>query len=141
MSICAIPPCFGKLEPFLNNIAVGTFDFARSNRQICRHGALVIELLWAIGEVPVTTPDRCILVGYFFRFAVWGNVGKDLDHLAGQHQFFLLCQPDGVGFTTAARRSGRQVASKMHEINEITSLFGKDPVTWLAIHGAPSPTQ
>ena len=57
-------PGTGQLEPFLDHMAVGAFDFPRANRQPFFEGALVIQLGQAVEKVAVAVGHGAFVTGF-----------------------------------------------------------------------------
>ena len=62
LGIVRTPPCARALHALLNNIAVGAFNFSRSNGQVTLDGVFVIELIPSVVEVSVALSDGGIAV-------------------------------------------------------------------------------
>ena len=68
LGIVDCPPCAGKFEPFLDDIAMSALDFPGADGKISGDGRPVVELAGAIGNVALAGPNRRLLVWNGIRF-------------------------------------------------------------------------
>jgi len=125
--ICRTPPCARGLQALLNNVAVCAFNLARADGKALRHGALIVELVWAMAQVSVALSCRRIAIGKVGFFKMWLQGLQDLVGLPRFEPCLLLVHPSRfcLGILGHGRRSRTQVFAHMIEIQQVTALRTK----------------
>lgn len=77
------PPGICEFEPFLDNIAMGAFNFSGSDWKIGGDSLAVLELARSIDEVSVAR-TRSLVVGHSFCFNMHGEFRLDGSQLSRQ---------------------------------------------------------
>lgn len=62
------PPSPWALQALLDDVAVGTFDFSRANREVAHQSAVVVELFVPMAQVALALPHGRLAVLYLRCF-------------------------------------------------------------------------
>ena len=121
------PPSAGALHALLNDVAVGAFDFSRTDGQAPLDRVLVIELIRAIAEIAVALPDRGLAILYRRRFKMRLQF---LQYGVGLIRFesaFLLVHPRFLRLLIAINglSGGAEIVARMKEIDQVAALRAK----------------
>ena len=116
------PPGPRELEPFLDNVTVGTLDFPGPYRETLLDRPLIVELIQAVAQIAIAGSDRGIAIGLDER----GQSRQDERGLVGLQSIFLLVEPRLriIGVTDFGRFA--QILAEMEEIDPIVDRSIKE---------------
>ena len=127
LGIVSPPPSAGALHALLDDVAVGAFNFSRTNRQIALDCVLIIELVCSVIEVAVALPHRGIAVLHRRRFKVGLQRLQDCVGLLCFEPGFLLIHPPFVRLLIAVDglAGSAEIVTHMKEIDQVAALRAK----------------
>ena len=119
MSVVGFPPCAGEFEAFLDEIAMGAFDFAGTDGPLGLERGQVIELSGTVGNVATGIPDRmsfCLT----FRFEVSLEFRQYLGVSSRLETRLLFFQPGLGRLGRTTRRGSGQIVAQVIEIDQVS---------------------
>ena len=123
-SVGGAPPGAGALQARLHDVAVRTFDFARTNRQATGDSVLIIQLMQPMTQVAMAAAHRGIFVREVRRLPMRGECRQHRISTPGFQPLLLLIQPGGTRRRERFDRRGRrsQVLAHVIKIHQILAL-------------------